>query len=432
MTSTPNEHAGATGGNGPGAGGAGPTAGTGPDTGMDAVWAAVRRLGITRSRDDRWFGGVCAGTADRLGVDPVVIRVAVIALALMGGVGVVAYAVAWLLLPDHTGRIEARQLMVGDVAPAAVAAIALVVAGVLVPNPWTWWNGGRLVDSGDVVAVLVLSVLAVLGLTWLARRGAADSAAPAAFTAPAPSAAFTRPAASAAPEATAVPAAAHTGCGARRRRGPGSAITTATAGLALVAAGVTWLAAATGWLGARAAHGTEQLVLAACAALAVVALALVGLGLAGRRDGAVGFFGVVLLGTTIALATVPSWQTVRVVGDAAWRPTTLTAAEQGWTLGAGDAVLDLRELPGLDRPGDAVHIPVRMGFGNLRIEVPSGADVTVRSRVLLGSAGPASGVAVDRTSSTGTTGSTGTASARPVVVDARSLIGQITVETVER
>jgi hypothetical protein len=129
---------------------------------------------------------------------------------------------------------------------------------------------------------------------------------------------------------------------------------------------------------------------------------------------------------------------VQVVGDAAWRPTTLTAAEQGWTLGAGDAVLDLRELPGLDRPGDAVHIPVRMGFGNLRIEVPSGADVTVRSRVLLGSAGPASGVAVDRTSTTGTTGSTGstgstrTASARPVVVDARSLIGQITVETVER
>ena len=51
------------------------------------------------------IGGVCAGVAHRLGVDPLLIRAGVIALTFAGGFGLVAYLVAWLLLPDHHGQI---------------------------------------------------------------------------------------------------------------------------------------------------------------------------------------------------------------------------------------------------------------------------------------------------------------------------------------
>ena len=54
--------------------------------------------GIRRSRRDGILGGVCAGIADATGLDPLVLRIAVIAVTrLTGGAGVVAYLAAWVL-----------------------------------------------------------------------------------------------------------------------------------------------------------------------------------------------------------------------------------------------------------------------------------------------------------------------------------------------
>ena len=58
----------------------------------------ARRL--VRSRGDRWLGGVCGGVADYLGVDATLVRI-VVAVATVFGLGslVVAYLVAWVLMP---------------------------------------------------------------------------------------------------------------------------------------------------------------------------------------------------------------------------------------------------------------------------------------------------------------------------------------------
>src|SRR3954470_24736199 len=45
------------------------------------------------------LGGVCAGIGNRLGIDPLIVRVCMVAAALSGGVGVVFYALAWAVLP---------------------------------------------------------------------------------------------------------------------------------------------------------------------------------------------------------------------------------------------------------------------------------------------------------------------------------------------
>jgi phage shock protein PspC (stress-responsive transcriptional regulator) len=62
--------------------------------------AAAAPLRLTRSTNDRWLTGVCGGIAEYTGIDPTIVRVAVAILALCGGGGVVAYVLAWLLIPS--------------------------------------------------------------------------------------------------------------------------------------------------------------------------------------------------------------------------------------------------------------------------------------------------------------------------------------------
>jgi phage shock protein C len=59
----------------------------------------ARRL--VRRRDDRMVAGVCSGVAAHLGVDVTVVRLVTVLGAIFGfGSFLVAYVVAWLLLPE--------------------------------------------------------------------------------------------------------------------------------------------------------------------------------------------------------------------------------------------------------------------------------------------------------------------------------------------
>jgi len=58
----------------------------------------VKRL--RRSRRDRVIGGVCGGLGRYLDVDPVLVRIAAVALTLSGGAGVLIYMIAWAVIPD--------------------------------------------------------------------------------------------------------------------------------------------------------------------------------------------------------------------------------------------------------------------------------------------------------------------------------------------
>jgi len=57
---------------------------------------------LVRSKDDRMIAGVCAGLARYLGVDVAIIRVAVVIGTILGfGSLIVAYVVAWILMPQE-------------------------------------------------------------------------------------------------------------------------------------------------------------------------------------------------------------------------------------------------------------------------------------------------------------------------------------------
>ncbi|MBE3582742.1 MAG: PspC domain-containing protein [Limnochordaceae bacterium] len=56
---------------------------------------------LYRSRSQRMLGGVCGGLAQYLDVDVSVIRLAWIVIACLAGAGVLAYILAWIVIPEE-------------------------------------------------------------------------------------------------------------------------------------------------------------------------------------------------------------------------------------------------------------------------------------------------------------------------------------------
>ncbi|MCX6463233.1 MAG: PspC domain-containing protein [Pseudonocardiales bacterium] len=128
----------------------------GPPPGPPGARPLARaRLPLRRSRRDRVFGGVCGGIARHLDVDPVLLRVAAVALALSGGVGVLAYLVAWVVLPEaDEDEPETAAPPAGRHAVAIAVGAALVGLGVLLlVRQWLPWFGAEVFWPLVVVAV---------------------------------------------------------------------------------------------------------------------------------------------------------------------------------------------------------------------------------------------------------------------------------------
>lgn len=56
---------------------------------------------LRRSLDDRYAGGVAGGVAEWLGIDPLIVRIAFVLLAISGGIGIPLYLAAWALIPEQ-------------------------------------------------------------------------------------------------------------------------------------------------------------------------------------------------------------------------------------------------------------------------------------------------------------------------------------------
>ncbi len=52
------------------------------------------------SKTDKKIGGVCGGVAEYFGVDSTLVRLLLVLFALVGGSGVLAYIIAWIVIPE--------------------------------------------------------------------------------------------------------------------------------------------------------------------------------------------------------------------------------------------------------------------------------------------------------------------------------------------
>jgi phage shock protein C len=53
---------------------------------------------LVRNTHDEMVGGVCSGIANYLDIDPVIVRLVFVLLALGGGHGILAYLILWVLM----------------------------------------------------------------------------------------------------------------------------------------------------------------------------------------------------------------------------------------------------------------------------------------------------------------------------------------------
>ena len=55
---------------------------------------------LYRSRKNRIIAGVCGGLGEYFGIDPVIIRLLWVLLVLLYGTGILAYLIAWMIIPS--------------------------------------------------------------------------------------------------------------------------------------------------------------------------------------------------------------------------------------------------------------------------------------------------------------------------------------------
>jgi phage shock protein PspC (stress-responsive transcriptional regulator) len=278
---------------------------------------------LTRSSRDRIIGGVSGGIGRYFGIDPTLARIGFVALALLGGTGLIVYAAALLLVPldeEATGAPASPR----DRALAIGIALALITAG-LVFGSFGFAFGGALVPLGFLV---------LIGLTvwWLAS-------------------------------------------GQRPSGSAGDVVRRAAKGIGLlIACGALATASffASGLGGGVVVAG---IVIAAGAAL--VAAAFVG----GARWLVLPALAIAL---PLAFVSAAGIDLDGGFGERRERPATAAELAQTYHLGAGELVVDLRELdlPSGDRP-----LKVRIGAGHALVLVPE--DVCVASSAEVGIGGVA-------------------------------------------
>ncbi|MBA3327478.1 MAG: PspC domain-containing protein [Solirubrobacterales bacterium] len=273
-----------------------------------------------RSATDRIIGGVCGGLGRYFGVDPTLVRIGAVGLVLFGGVGLVLYAAALLLVSqDATGSAEPPSTR--DRLLAGTLAVVLVVAGLLI--------GGFGFLLGGALVPLSLLVLGGLAVWWLASGER--------------------------PAGTAGQVARHAALG---------------IGLLLVCG----VLAAGSFLASGLGGGVvvAALVIAAGAALVVAAFS------GGARW---------LLLPALAIAVPLAFVSAAGIdldggfGDRHVRPGTVAELDEGYRLGAGELVVDLRDL---DLPPGDHRLSLGVGAGHALLLVREDVCVATSADIGMG------------------------------------------------
>lgn len=317
--------------------------------------------GLRRSRYDRKIAGVAGGLGRYLDLDPTLIRVLLVVLALFGGAGVILYAAAWLLVPEE--ETEETVVSTNESLRTALLIGALALAGLTVLST------GLTGDGFGWVAAIIAIVVAVLLTRDRSRTGPAVAPMP-----PGPSMAYTDVTQGAPPSPWGHPPTGYVVPPPPRRRKPGPVLFGLT--LALIALGL-------GLLGLYDATGGAV----TDAAYPALALALIGamlvLGSFWGRPGGLILLGVIAsLATLVAGATEPSFTGDR---DQVYRPTSATQLEDSYFVPAGRLEVDLTDLSEVEAL-DGRTLRVGANVGEVVVIVPREATVDVDAAIEFGGA----------------------------------------------
>jgi phage shock protein PspC (stress-responsive transcriptional regulator) len=377
----------------------------------------------TRPQNGRKFAGVAAAIARRYDVDPVLVRVALVAAA-VAGVGVPFYIAAWAVLPGEPadGSTPERRR------PRTWALVVLGIVAALSIGHITHDPSGFLLPLA-VVAVLLFLLHRSRAALGVPGPEAPPAAAHLSGTAgsdatPSPDAA-TPPAwdpLGAAPFAWDLPEPGPAPVPVPRRR---SRVTPVTLAVALLAAGVTTLVLLAG-------GGLTDVPVLLGVVLAVLGGGLVVGAFLGSGRGLIPFALLAMALTWGALAAPLDRIAAGPPRDLHVAPVTPAALAPQYENSVGTVELDLRGMDLTVPPGTAatpLATRVDAGMGSVEIWVPDDADVQFTGSAGVGSidfdgqesSGPGAHLQVDDL------GADGAPSGRPIVLDVHAGAGSVAV-----
>lgn len=117
------------------AGGTGAPPPPGPGPGPQPSFGGAgftSRYGLVRPRDGRYLAGVCAAIGRATNTDPVLWRVLLAVLGFFGGIGILVYVTAWLIIPGEGDSASPVESMLGrgrsSMSPVTVIVLSILVA----------------------------------------------------------------------------------------------------------------------------------------------------------------------------------------------------------------------------------------------------------------------------------------------------------------
>ena len=358
----------------------------GPMAGFEETVKDFWRSRPVRPAHGRKFAGVAAGVGYRYGIDPTVVRVALVAATVFGGFGVFFYLLGWLFLPQEGDSVSAFEGLIGRGRTSSSPAFAVLLLILLIPGlSWTF-SGGWLTDGTGLIGFALMAVA-----LYLLHRSRGQYNRPVMPSPAYPTAAFSMSTASAPassttadgswdplaadPSAWDLPNASPSGglppqtpppppsAPLPRRRK--SKIGAATFGVAMLVAGVGVVLNLDGqpWFSIQHVVGLT---------LGVVGIGLVAGAFVRGGRGLIGL-AVPLAIVGMALTTVPfeNFSVKGGVGDLTATPYQASDVLPEYHRSAGNIDLDLTKLPA----GTAVTTKVTNGAGNSTVLVPMGAEV---------------------------------------------------------
>lgn len=361
---------------------------------------------LRRSDTDKVLAGVASGFARWLGIDPVIVRVVLVVLAVFGGSGLLLYAIGWLFIPaESSAESEAERFLREGRRDRSVGRMILIVLLVVLAiglatsvlsalsfGPLGHWGGGG--------ALLLIAAAAIVVL-YLVRRpyhgtlpsSATPAPAPAPAPAPEPAPVSSPWAGAAAYTETSPPPTAFAYGGSGQYPGytapttpaplpprPRSFLGLATLSVAIIV---------TGLLAALSASGVANIpaVVVLAPTLGILGLGLLVGAFAGRARWLV-FLALPLLLVTALVAALPQDLGSRMshgIGSRTWTPLSSSDLADNYELGVGNVSLDLTSL---SLPAAASRaVTVTVGVGQVRVWVPMNMRVYVNAGVDTGHIG---------------------------------------------
>lgn len=356
---------------------------------LDGFEATVKDFWASRPRrpaQGRKVAGVAAGVGMRYGIDPIVIRVALVALTFFGGVGPAVYLLGWLFLPAADDEVSAFEGLLGHGASGTSKGLTLLLCAACFPAfglafGGTWLDGGGIVGLALVVTALYLMHRGRGHLNRPVSR-AASATAPQSGTR-VDTATTDWDALGANPlgwhladPSTPVPAPPpeepERPSQERSRRRCASKVTLVTLALAVITAGVTATVLDPVW-GASQVAGATLAVLAG------------GLLVGAFTGGARGLIWFALPTAAVAVLTSP-WPVGGYsggLGEIRETPRNERQLDHTYALTAGSINVDLTELADVGR---VVAVEASVGTGDITFTVPRDADVTYDCKARTGTA----------------------------------------------